>query len=107
MTEYPDDKDADAVVLFNKLDVFYGFAEGDFKVYYVYKTRLKVLKPEGKRVADKKIVYQENESNRTTKEIVTGLKATAYNMENGKVVKTKMERSMVNEERLDKYQKQL
>ena len=107
MTEYPDDKDADAVVLFNKLDVFYGFAEGDFKVYYVYKTRLKVLKPEGKRVADKKIVYQENESNRTTKEIVTGLKATAYNMENGKLVKTKMERSMVNEERLDKYQKQL
>ena len=107
MTEYADDKDADAVVLFHKTDVYYGFAEGDFKVYYGVKTRLKVLKPEGKRVADKKIVYQENESNRTTKEIVTGLKATAYNMENGKLVKTKMERSMVNEERIDKNQVQL
>ena len=107
MTEYPDDKDADAAVLFSKLDVYYGFVEGDFKIYYAYKTRLKVLKPEGKRVADKSIVYQDNASNNTRREIVTGLKAVAYNMENGKVVKTKMERSMVNEERLDKYQKQL
>jgi hypothetical protein len=107
MTEYPDDKDADAVVLFNKLDVFYGFTDGDFKVYYVHKTRLKVLKPEGKRVADKSIIFQNNVSNSTRREIVTGLKAIAYNMENGKLVKTKMERSMVNEERLDKYQKQL
>lgn len=107
MTEYPDDKDADAVVLFHKTDVYYGYAEGDFKVYYGVKTRLKVLKPEGKRVADKTIVFQENEINRTNKEMITGLKATAYNMENGKLVKTKMERSMVNEERIDKNQKQL
>ena len=107
MTEYPDDKDADAVVLFHKTDVYYGYAEGDFKVYYGVKTRLKVLKPEGKRVADKKIIFQENASNRTRKEVVTGLKAVAYNMENGKLVKTKMERSMVNEERIDKNQKQL
>ena len=107
MTEYPDDKDADAVVLFHKTDVYYGYAEGDFKVYYGVKTRLKVLKPEGKRVADKTIVFQENEINRTNKEMITGLKATAYNMENGKLVKTKMERSMINEERLDKNQKQL
>ena len=103
MTEYPDDKDADAVVLFHKTDVYYGYAEGDFKVYYGVKTRLKVLKP----VADKTIVFQENEINRTNKEMITGLKATAYNMENGKLVKTKMERSMINEERLDKNQKQL
>ena len=25
MTEYPDDKDADAVVLFHKTDVYYGY----------------------------------------------------------------------------------
>lgn len=107
MTEYPDDKDADAVVLFNKLDVYYGFIGGSFKVYYVHKTRAKVLKPEGKHVADRSIVIQDNASNGATKEVVTGLKAVAYNIENGKVVKTKMERTMVNEERLDKYQKQI
>ena len=107
MTEYPDDKDADAVVLFNKLDVYYGFIDGSFKVYYVHKTRAKVLKPEGKHVADRSIVIQDNASNGATKEVVTGLKAVAYNIEDGKVVKTKMERTMVNEERLDKYQKQI
>lgn len=107
MTEYPYDKDADAVVLYHKTDVYYNIVEGDFKIYYGVKTRLKVLKPDGKSVADQKIVFQENETNRTTKEMVTGLKATAYNIENGKVVKTKMERSMINEERLDKNQIQL
>lgn len=107
MTEYADDKDADAVVLFHKTDVYYDVVEGVFKVYYDVKTRLKVLKPEGKRVADKKILFEENEKNRTHKEIITGLKAVAYNLENGKTVKTKMERSMVNEERINKYEKQL
>lgn len=64
MTEYADDKDADAVVLFHKTDVYYDVVEGVFKVYYDVKTRLKVLKPEGKRVADKKILL------RKTKRIV-------------------------------------
>lgn len=107
MTEYPDDKGADAVVLFHKTDAYYGFSNGSFKVYYDIKSRLKVLKAEGKRVADKKIIFQENETNRVRKETVSGVKATAYNMENGKLVKTKMERSMINEERIDKNQKQL
>ena len=91
MTEYAVDKDADAVVLFHKTDVFYNFVNGDFKVCYDVRTRLKVLKPDGKRVADKSITYYENETNRVRKEQVTGLKAVAYNLENGKVVKTKME----------------
>ena len=107
LTEYQNDKDADAVVLFHQTDVYYEFVLGDFKVFYDIKTRLKVLKPEGKRVADKRIVFQESEDNRNTKEVITGLKAVAYNLENGKLVKTKMERSMVNEERIDKNQKQL
>ena len=104
MTEYAPDKEADAVVLYHKTDVSYQFTNNDFRVIYRVNTRLKVLKPEGKRVADGQIAYLENETNRTRREIVTGLKATAYNMEDGKLVKTKMERSMTSEERLDKNQ---
>jgi len=104
MTEYALDKEADAVVLYHKTDVSYQFTNNDFRVIYRVNTRLKVLKPEGKRVADGQIAYLENETNRTRREIVTGLKATAYNMEDGKLVKTKMERSMTSEERLDKNQ---
>ena len=104
MTEYAADKDADAVVLYHKTDVTYEFINNDFKVFYRVNTRLKVLKPEGKRFADGKIVYLENETNRVRREVVAGLKAISYNMENGKLVKTKMERSMTSEERLDKNQ---
>ena len=104
MTEYAADKDADAVVLYHKTDVSYVFINNDFKVVYRVNTRMKVLKPEGKRLADGQIVCMESETNRTRHEIVAGLKATAYNMENGKLVKTKMERSMTSEERLDKNQ---
>lgn len=104
MTEYAADKDADAVVLCHQTSVNYEFIEGNFRVFYRYHVRLKVLKPEGKRVADVSITYFENESNHNRKEFVAGLKATAYNLEDGKLVKTKMERTMVNVERLDKNQ---
>lgn len=104
MTEYASDKDAEAVVLYHKTDVSYQFMNDDFRVIYRVNTRLKVLKPEGKRVADGQIVCLESETNRTRREVVLGLKATAYNMENGKLVKTKMEHSMTSEERLDKNQ---
>lgn len=102
MTVYDIDKDADALVLYHQTSVNYNFVNGDFKVFYRIKSRLKILKPEGKRVADESIMYYENETNRVRKEAVLGLKATAYNLESGKVVKTKMENSMVNTERLDK-----
>ena len=87
MTEYAADKDADAVELFRKC-------------------RLKVLKPEGKHVADGEILIWRNSSN-DTHEVVRALKATAYNLENGKVVKTKMESSSVHEEELDTNDKLL
>ncbi|MBL1488744.1 DUF3857 domain-containing protein, partial [Klebsiella pneumoniae] len=46
-------------------------------------------------------------SSNDTHEVVRGLKATAYNLENGKVVKTKMESSSVHEEELDTNDKLL
>ena len=105
MTEYALDKDADAVELFRQADVYYEFINGDFRVHYLVKCRLKVLKPDGKRVADGNVVTRGSESNTIRIETVKGLKATAYNMENGKVVKAKMESSMIHEEQLDKTDK--
>lgn len=105
MSEYAADKDADALVLCHQTEVNYVFMNGGFKVFYRIKNRLKVLKPEGKRVADCRIAYYDNETDHLWKEAVNGLKATAYNLEDGKLVKTKMERSMTNEERIDKNKK--
>ena len=106
MTEYAADKDADAVELFRDVNVYYAFINGDFRVINNVKCRLKVLKPEGKHVADGEILIWRNSSN-DTHEVVRALKATAYNLENGKVVKTKMESSSVHEEELDTNDKLL
>ena len=102
MTEYAPDKDADAVELCRQVDVFYEYNNGDFRVVRYVKCRMKVLKPEGKSVADASIVTHGSEENRSRVESISGLKATAFNMENGKLVKTKMEKSMIHEEQLDK-----
>lgn len=104
MTEYAADKDADAVELFRSVEVYYVFINGDFRVINNVKCRLKVLKPEGKHVADHEIGVRLSSSS-SVPETVRGLKAVAYNMENGKVVKTKMESSMIHEEQIDKTEK--
>ena len=104
MTEYAADKDADAVELFRSVEVFYVLVNGDFRVINNVKCRLKVLKPEGKHVADHEIGVRLSSSS-SVPETVRGLKAVAYNMENGKVVKTKMESSMIHEEQIDKTEK--
>lgn len=107
MTEYGPDKDAEAVELYHLVDVSYEYLNDDFRVFHRVKGRLKVLKSEGKHVADGSIAFRNEESGSQRREVVAGLKATAYNMENGKVVKTKMESSMVFEERLDKNWKRI
>ena len=101
MTEYAADKDADAVELYRLVSVNYNWVNDHFRVFYRVKCRLKVLKPEGKRVGDQTISIRNND-NYLGHETVGGLKAMTYNLENGKVVKTKMENSMVHEEQFDK-----
>ena len=110
MTEYAGDRDADAVELCRIVEVNYNWLAGDFRVYYRVRCRLKVLKADGKRVGDQVITLRRSD-NSSSQETVTGLKATTYNLEgdgqqsSGKVVKTKMESSMVHEELYDKTTK--
>ncbi len=101
MTTYAPDPEADAVVLYRSTDVSYVY-QSDFKVLYRIKCRVKVLQPDGMQVADRSILYREHQTSHARKESVVGLKATAYNLEDGKLVKTQMENQMVNTERLDK-----
>lgn len=101
MTEYAADKDADAVELYRLVSVNYDWVNDHFRVFYRVKCRLKVLKPEGKDVGNQTISFRLKD-NLLRREDVGGLKATTYNMENGKLVKTKMENSMVHEEQYDK-----
>ncbi len=98
MTTYSPDPEAEAVVLFSQTVLHYDLASGSFKLTTNTKKRIKILKEEGKDKANGAISYTYNGHRPGQCEQLTKLKATAYNMVDGKLVKTKMEGSMVNHE---------
>ena len=102
MTSYAPDESAPAVILYQSTRVWYDILAGDFKLYTEVKTRIKILKPEGKEYADVEIPYIDNPQDKSMQETISGLKAWSYNMENGKTVKTKMENNNISRERIDK-----
>lgn len=104
MTTYAPDTTAAAVVLCKKTNAYYDFLANDFRITYGYETKIKVLKTEGTSYADVAILYYENENRSGAKEIVSQIDAFAYNLENGKMVRTKMKREFIYKERInDKY----
>jgi hypothetical protein len=92
MTSYAKDPDASAVVLFDKGY----FSAGNFNGMERH-IRLKIFKKDALDRANFRIVY-----NKGTKENIDGLKATAYNMENGKLVETKAASANIFDESLTK-----
>ena len=107
MTSYAPDESAPAVILYQSTRTWYDIVAGGFRVSTEVKTRIKILKPEGKEYADVEVLYIDNDQDRSLNENITGLKAWAYNMENGKMVKTKMENNSISRERVDKTHKLL
>ncbi len=104
MTVYEPDTTAAAVVLCKKTNVFYDVINNDFRINYIYETKIKVLKSEGTSFADVVIPYYEDKKGSSMKEIVSQIDAFAYNIEEGKTVRTKMKREFIFKERLnDKY----
>ncbi len=101
MTTYTADSSASAVVLCRLTDVNYTIQANGFVVDYVEKVRIKVLKPEGTRYADVTIPYYYNEKEEYEAESIEDLKATAYNLEGSKTVKTNMGKNLVFREQLD------
>ena len=102
MDSYAPDPWASAVVLCNVQDVYYDIINDNFVLIYEIKKRIKVLKSEGTNEANVTIAYTRHEENRKSQEEVYDLKATSYNLENGRVVKTKMKSDQVFDERLDR-----
>lgn len=107
MTTYAPDSSAAAVVLYKKTDVSYRIIANDFQIIYVHKVKIKVLKSEGTNYANVAVSYYESKNNATSKESITQLDANAYNLENGKIVRTKMKKDLVFKERLNNSHMQL
>ena len=102
MTTYAPDPEAEAVVLCSQTVLRYDLSSGSFKLNTNTKKRIKILKEEGKDHANGGIFYMFNGHRSGQCEILSKLKATAFNMVDGKLVKTKMEGDMVNNEDVSK-----
>lgn len=101
MTVYEADKNAPAVVLCQLTNVSYTMDFHNYYVDYVVKTRIKVLKDEGKDYANVSIVYIDNMNEQFAQENIEEFKAVAYNLEDGKVKKTRIGMDQIHKERID------
>lgn len=100
MTSYPEDTTASALVLYKngRLNFVYNDERG-FLFEYSLEMKIKILKTEGLQYADDQISYYEID--RLRKEEVLKLSGTTYNLEDGKIVKTKLSGDNIFEEELD------
>lgn len=104
MTTYALDSSATAIILYHETNATYDWGIEDFRLIYRYKVRMKILKPEGTSFANIAIPYYEPKDNSNRRETILQLNADAYNLENGKVIRTKMKKDLVFKERVnDKY----
>ena len=144
MTTYAAELDAEAVVLCRLTDVVYTVQTSGYLVDYYEKIRIKVLKPEGERLAHVVIPFMKNMSSDTvggskfslrsssieigsansyfenqngsmmenalgnySDESVEDLKATVFNVENGKTTKSALKKSDVVRKEIDKQHHQV
>lgn len=101
MTSYPNDTTASAVILLKQgetqftYDALYGF-----RFEYAVKMKIKILTNDGLEWCTQQISYYEED--RDSKEEIRGLSGTTYNLENGKIVKTKLSKEYIFDEDTDK-----
>ena len=100
MTVYPKDTTASAVILLKKGDLRFIFSElYGFQFEYAIQVKIKILKTEGLDWCNQEISYYE--TNRSTKEQINGLSGTTYNLEDGKITKTKLAKEFITDEDID------
>lgn len=107
MTSYQKDTTASAVTIYKNTDVDYNYGANGFDIGYRHETKIKILKSEGTEYANVNIPFYNNGKSGSSKEIVSGIEAYAYNIENGKVIKTKMNKSYIFEEKINENYKQI
>ena len=92
--EYELDPEAEAVVLRKKRTTNYQYSSGSgWRLVTEVIERIKIYDKEGFEFASKKIPYYKGDSNESV-----SIKAVTYNLENGKIVKTKLDGKEIFEE---------
>lgn len=94
MTSYPQDTSAVALILLKNADTHFVFNDhSGFQFEYTIQMKIKILKKEGLDFCDQQISYYQERND--WKETIKGLSGTTYNLENGKIVKTKLSKDYI------------
>ena len=103
MKYYEPDSSANAVILYNKGFSYFIYDNHmkRFQMVYERQVKIKILKKEGFKYADFKIPLYKSDKN-GTKETLVSVKGKTYNLENGKIVKTKLENKNIFREETSK-----
>ena len=99
MKVYDKDTSAEALILgdYGESQIIYDQNEG-FVVEYSRHFRAKVFKKSGYDLANQELILYHNGNGQ---EKIVALKGSVYNMENGKVVESTLEKSMIFQEEMD------
>lgn len=101
MTVYEKDSSASAVVLADFGKSYFSWDEiNRFQLKFERHVRVKVLNKNGYDQGDVEVYLYHDGSN---KEVLVGLKGTVYNLENGKIVKSKLDNKSIFEEVINNY----
>lgn len=100
MKVYDKDSDAVAVVLYNIGDIYYQVNANSFQVVTEKSVKIKILKQEGTDEATVTIPYYEE--SHSYRDNISKLEAVCYNLEDGKVVKSKLEKKYIFTEQIRK-----
>lgn len=93
MAVYPLDTTATAVMLYEKTQTDILTSENaDFTIFFSVYERIKVLKEDGKSMADYRITYSGDTDDH---ESVSGIKVVTWNLEDGKVRKSKLDKQYI------------
>jgi Domain of Unknown Function with PDB structure (DUF3857) len=103
MTVYDKDSSASAVILADYGVAYINVNPGGAVLNFERHTRIKILKKEGLDFANSSILLYHNGS---AEEKVANLKASSYNLENGKIVETKMSKDGIFKEKYNRYYNQ-
>lgn len=101
MTVYSQDTTAAAVILLKTGETRFVYDElYGFQFEYTLRMKMKMLKNEGLELCNQSISFYRERP--TVGEKITGLSGTTYNLEDSKIVKTKLSKDVIFEEETDK-----
>ena len=107
MTVYEPDTTATAIVLYDIGKSNYRYTNNEFVLITQRSVKIKILKSEGKQYADINIPYYAPEQTSENRDNIYDLEAYAYNLENGKRVKTTTKNNFIVRERINERYMQL